>query len=79
MQFVCPNIFSLPSDPAKAEECKGKLEIALTTFENSFLCRGKFIICGDDISVADLKSFCELTQLWMTDYKPYVDGSKTDV
>ena len=40
---------------------------------------GKVNPCRNDISVADLKPFCELTQLWKTDYKPYVDGSKADV
>ena len=78
LQFARPKVFSLPEDPAKAEECKGKLEKAITTFESYFLSRGKYI-GGDDISVADLKPFYELTQLWMTDYKPYQDGSKVDV
>ena len=40
--------------------------------------RGKFI-CGDDISIADLKPLCELTQISMTEYRPYQDGSKFDV
>jgi len=53
LQFVCPNIFSLPSDPAKAEECKGKLEIALTTFENSFF-------------VEESLLFVEMIFLWLT-------------
>jgi len=42
------------------------------------LSRGKFI-GGDDISIADLKPLCELTQISMTDFKVYQDGSKVDV
>ncbi|XP_065882289.1 uncharacterized protein [Dysidea avara] len=77
-KFARPKVFGLPADLVKAEEGKEKLEKAITTFESYFLSRGKFI-GGDDISIADLKPLCELTQISMTDYKPYQDGSKVDV
>ena len=71
-------VFGLPEDPAKVEESKGKLDKAIDSLENYFLTRGKFI-GGDDISIADLKPLCELTQLWMTGFQPYEAGSKVDV
>ena len=62
---------------AKVEECKGKLLNVLGIFEKHFLGRGKFI-AGDEISIADLKPLCELTQLWMSDIKPYEAGSRIE-
>ena len=64
-------------DSAKVEECKGKLSKVVGTFEKHFLGRGKFV-AGDEISIADLKPLCELTQLWMSDIKPYEDGSRIE-
>ena len=48
------------------------------SLENYFLTRGKFI-GGDDISIADLEPFGEITQLWIFGVKPYEAGSKVDV
>ena len=62
---------------AKVEECKGKLLKAVGNFEKHFLARGKFV-AGDEISIADLKPLCELTQLWMSDIKPYEAGSRIE-
>ena len=70
--------FGLPEDSAKVEESKEKLDKAINSLENYFLMRGKFI-GGDDISIADLKPLCELTQLWIADVIPYKAGSKVDV
>ena len=49
----------------------------VSNFEKHFLARGKFV-AGDEISIADLKPLCELTQLWMSDIKPYVAGSRVE-
>ena len=46
---------------------------AVDNFEKHFLSRGKFV-AGDEISIADLKPLCELTQLWMSDIKPCEAG-----
>lgn len=61
----------------KVEECKGKLLKAVSNFEKHFLAKGKFV-AGDEISIADLKPLCELTQLWMSDIKPYEAGSRVE-
>lgn len=62
---------------AKVEECKTKLLKNVGIFEKYFLAKGKFV-AGDDISIADLKPLCELTQLWMSDIKPYEPGSRIE-
>ncbi|XP_065919460.1 glutathione S-transferase theta-3-like isoform X2 [Dysidea avara] len=77
-KFIGPKMFGKPEDPAKVEESKGKLDKAISSLENHFLSKGKFIN-GDDISIADLKPFCEITQLWVAGVKPYEAGSKVDV
>ena len=64
-------------NPGKVEECKQKLFKVIIPFEKHFLARGKFI-AGDEISIADLKPLCELTQLWMSDIKPYEAGSRIE-
>ena len=70
MQFVAPKCFGAEMNTAKVEEeCKGKLFKAVGNFEKHFLVTGKFV-AGDEISIADLKPLCELTQLWMSDIKP---------
>ena len=61
----------------KVEEYKEKLLKAVGNFEKHFLGRGKFV-AGDEISIADLKPLCELTELWMSDIKPYEAGSKIE-
>ena len=61
----------------KVEECKGKFFKAVSKFEKHFLSRGKFV-AGDEISIADLKPLCELTQLWMSDIKPCEAGSRIE-
>ena len=60
----------------KVEECKHPLK-AVDNFEKHFLSRGKFV-AGDEISIADLKPLCELTQLWMSDIKPCEAGSRIE-
>ena len=77
MQFVAPKCFGAEMNTAKVEECKGKLFKAVGNFEKHFLTRGKFV-AGDEISIADLKPLCELTQLWMSDIKPYEAGSRIE-
>ena len=62
---------------AKVEEYKRELLKVVGNFEKHFLGRGKFI-AGDEISIADLKPLCELTQLWMSDIKPYEAGSRIE-
>ena len=62
---------------AKVEECKQKLLKVVGNFEKHFLAKGKFV-AGDEISIADLKPLCELTQLWMSDIKPYKAGSRIE-
>ena len=71
-------MLGMPVDSAKIEERKEKLDKAISSLENYFLTRGKFI-GGDDISIADLKPFGEITQLWIFGVKPYEAGSKVDV
>ena len=77
MYFIGPKFFGVEMNSAKVEECKEKLLKVLGTFEKHFLGRGKFI-AGDEISIADLKPLCELTQLWMSDIKPYDTGSRIE-
>ena len=77
LKFAGPKVFGKEMNAAKVEECKGELSKAVSNFEKHFLARGKFV-AGDEISIADLKPLCELTQLWMSDIKPYETGSRID-
>ena len=70
-------MFGMEMNAAKVEECKQKLSKAVDKFEKHFLAKGKFV-AGDEISIADLKPLCELTQLWMSDIKPYEAGSRIE-
>ena len=70
-------MFGTEINTTKVEECKQKLLKAVGNFEKHFLARGKFV-AGDEISIADLKPLCELTELWMTDIKPYEAGSRIE-
>ena len=61
----------------RLKNAKKKLSKAVANFEKHFLAKGKFV-AGDEISIADLKPLCELTQLWMSDIKPYEAGSRIE-
>lgn len=68
------NLHGIPKNSEKEEELKQKVYRAMNNIENYFLNGGSLFVEMTYL----LQPLCALTQLWMTDYKPYKDGSKVD-
>ncbi|XP_006640254.1 glutathione S-transferase theta-2 [Lepisosteus oculatus] len=61
LEVLLPRMTGQAPDPSKLERALTELDETLDKLESMFLKRQPFL-CGDDISVADLLSICELMQ-----------------
>lgn len=69
-QAILPVRTGQPRDEVKCAELRGRLRNSLDIIENYFL-KGRKFVAGDQISIADLSFFGEVTQYWIANCDIY--------